>query len=105
MKTFEEEVQLGATALKNGKVILYPTDTIWGLGCDASNSKAVARLFKLKQRTDNKSIIALIDSTDRLPQYVKVVPPIAYDLIENAANQISIVFPGAKNVAKNAMGP
>ncbi|PKP51546.1 MAG: threonylcarbamoyl-AMP synthase [Bacteroidetes bacterium HGW-Bacteroidetes-1] len=104
MKTFEEEVRLAAEALKNGKVILYPTDTIWGLGCDATNQGAVARLFKVKKRTDNKSLIALIDDIERLKDYVKIIPPIAYDLIENAANPISVVFPGGKNLAKNVPG-
>lgn len=105
MSTFDEEIKLAADALKKGKVILYPTDTIWGIGCDATSSAAVSRLIKIKRRTDNKSLIALIDEIDRITEYVKVVPPIAYDLIQNAANPISIVFPGAKNIAKNALGP
>lgn len=105
MNTFEAEILLAAQALKKGKVILYPTDTIWGLGCDATSSSAVSRLLKIKRRTDNKSLITLIDETDRIIDYVKKVPPIAYDLIQNAANPISIVFPDAKNIAKNALGP
>lgn len=103
MKTFYDEVQLAVEFLKKGKVILYPTDTIWGLGCDATNTKAVERLFKAKQRTENKSLIMLIDDMERIANYVKYVPPIAYDLIQNAANPISIVFDGAKNLAKNAV--
>lgn len=105
MKSFEEEVYLATEALKQGKVILYPTDTIWGLGCDATNPKAVERLFKIKRRKENKSLIALIDSDERLKEYVKTVPPIAYDLIRNAANPISIVFPGGRNLAKNVIAP
>lgn len=101
---YEEEIQLAVEFLRQGKVILYPTDTIWGLGCDATNPKAVERIFKIKKRSENKSLIALIDHVDRLTQYVKEVPPIAYDLIRNAANPISIVFPGAINLAKNAIG-
>ncbi len=104
MKTFEEEIKLAVEALKKGKVILYPTDTIWGLGCDATNSKAVEKVFKIKKRTENKSLIALVDSEERLKDYIKEVPPIAFDLIQNAANPISIIFPGAKNLAKNAIG-
>lgn len=105
MKSFIEEVNAAAAALKKGLVILYPTDTIWGLGCDATSQKAVARLLKIKQRKDSKSLIALIDDEQRITDYVKVVPPIAYDLIRNAANPISIVYPGAKNIAKSALGP
>jgi L-threonylcarbamoyladenylate synthase len=103
MKTFEEEVSVAVDALRQGKVILYPTDTIWGLGCDATNPKAIDRLFKIKHRKENKSIICLIDSDQRLKEYVKVIPSIAYDLIRNAANPISIVFPGGMNLAKNAI--
>ena len=103
MNSFDEEVSLAVDALKQGKVSLYPTDTIWGLGCDATNGKAIERLFKIKRRKENKSIITLIDSDQRLKEYVKVVPSIAYDLIRNAANPISIVFPGGMNLAKNAI--
>ncbi|MFZ4465192.1 MAG: L-threonylcarbamoyladenylate synthase [Bacteroidales bacterium] len=102
---FEEEIKLAVEFLRKGKVILYPTDTIWGLGCDATNAKAVERIFKIKKRSENKSLITLIDSVDSLTTYVKDVPPVAYDLIKNAANPISIVFPGAMNLAKNAIGP
>jgi L-threonylcarbamoyladenylate synthase len=102
---FEEEIKLAVEFLRKGKVILYPTDTIWGLGCDATNAKAVERIFKIKKRSENKSLITLIDSVECLTTYVKDVPPVAYDLIKNAANPISIVFPGAMNLAKNAIGP
>lgn len=102
---FEEEIKLAVEFLRKGKVILYPTDTIWGLGCDATNAKAVERIFKIKKRSENKSLITLIDSVESLTNYVKEVPPIAYDLIKNAANPISIVFPGAINLAKNTIGP
>jgi L-threonylcarbamoyladenylate synthase len=101
---FEEEIKLAVEFLRKGKVILYPTDTIWGLGCDATNAKAVERIFKIKKRSENKSLIALIDSVESLSTYVKEVPPVAYDLIKNAANPISIVFPGAMNLAKNTIG-
>lgn len=104
MNQFHEEVALASAALRKGWVILYPTDTIWGLGCDATNSKAVARLFKIKQRTDEKGLIALMDEAERLKDYVVEVPEIAYDLIKNAANPISIVYPRAKNLARNAIG-
>jgi len=104
MTSYQEEIEKASDALKAGKVILYPTDTIWGLGCDATNAKAVDRLFKVKKRTEKKSLIALIDSEERLKEYVKEIPEPAYDLIRNAANPISIVYPGAQNLAKNVIG-
>ncbi|MBG0780845.1 MAG: threonylcarbamoyl-AMP synthase [Bacteroidales bacterium] len=102
--TYEQEIEAAVEILKAGKVMLYPTDTIWGLGCDATNQKAVERLFKIKQRTEKKSLIILVDSEKRIKQYVKNVPEMAYDLIRNAPNPISIVYPGAKNLAKNVIG-
>jgi len=104
MNAFEQEVQQTVEYLKKGKVILYPTDTIWGLGCDATNAKAVEKIYKIKKKSENKSLIALIDSEESLVKYVKNVPLIAYDLVRNAANPISIIYPGAKNLAKNAIG-
>ncbi|HOI31680.1 MAG: L-threonylcarbamoyladenylate synthase [Bacteroidales bacterium] len=101
MRTFEEEVALAVEALKSGKVILYPTDTIWGLGCDATNAKAVEKIYRIKRRIEKKSLIALVESEEQLKQYVKKVPELAYDLIRNAANPLSIVYPGAQNLAKN----
>lgn len=102
--TYEEEIEAAVKILKEGKVMLYPTDTIWGLGCDATNAKAVEKIYKIKRRSENKSLITLIDSDERLKTYVKKVPEIAYDLIRNAANPISIVYPGAQNLAKNVVG-
>ena len=98
---FEDDVKKSVEVIKSGKVILYPTDTIWGIGCDASNSKAVQRIFDLKGRSIGKSMIILLDSAENLKKYVKNVPPIAFDLIENSASPITIVFSGAYNLAKN----
>ena len=98
---FEEEVERTVAALKAGKTILYPTDTIWGVGCDATNSRACDRVFEVKQRPANKSLIILVDSAERLKDYVVDVPPIAYDLIAHTTNPLSIVFSQSKNLAKN----
>jgi len=98
---FEEDVKRSVDMIKSGKVILYPTDTIWGIGCDATNSKAVQRIFGLKGRAIGKSMIILLDSAENLKKYVKQVPPIAFDLIENSASPITIVYSGAFNLAKN----
>ncbi len=105
MKSFDEELALALEALRKGKVILYPTDTIWGIGCDATNSKAVSKLHKIKQRKEIKSLIALVDTVDMLSTYVKEVPPVAFDLLNAANNPITIIYPGARNLAKNVIGP
>ncbi|MBS4056870.1 MAG: threonylcarbamoyl-AMP synthase [Bacteroidetes bacterium] len=101
MNTFEEEVALAAEALKSGKTILYPTDTIWGIGCDATNQKSVNKVYKLKQRKENKSLIVLLESTDKLKDFMDEVPAMAFDLINASNNPLTIVYPGARNLAKN----
>lgn len=101
MITFEEEVQRTVAFLKAGKTILYPTDTIWGVGCDATNSKACEKVYIAKKRPKDKSLIVLIDHVDRLKDYVVNVPAIAYDLIKAAKKPLSIVYAEAKNLAKN----
>ncbi len=89
--------------LKAGKIILYPTDTVWGIGCDATNAKAVQKIFKLKKREESKTMIVLIDSVDYLHHYMEVVPDIAIDLINSVDTPLTIVFPNAKNLAKNVI--
>jgi L-threonylcarbamoyladenylate synthase len=99
----EEEIKLSVDFLKKGKIILYPTDTIWGIGCDATQPKPVDRIYKLKQRFESKSMIILLDHPDKLAAYVKKVPPIAYDLIESYQEPLTIIYPDAINVAKNVV--
>jgi L-threonylcarbamoyladenylate synthase len=98
-----DEVNKAFEVLKNGGLILYPTDTIWGIGCDATNPEAVEKVFKLKGRTEEKSLIVLLDSDNKLQSYIKEVPEVAYDLIEYAENPLTIVYSGAKNLAPNAI--
>ena len=98
--TLEEEIKYSVKLLKEGKIILYPTDTIWGIGCDATNSKAIQRIYKLKNREDSKSMIILLDSSEKLKKYIKKVPPLAYDLIDNSRSPLTIVYQGAKNISK-----
>jgi len=97
----EEEITKSVDLLKKGKVLLYPTDTIWGIGCDATNSKAIQRIYKLKGKNENKGMIVLIDNIDKLETYLEKVPPIAYDLISNSKSPLTIVYSGARNLAKN----
>lgn len=88
-------------ALKSGGLILYPTDTIWGIGCDATNSSAVAKIYKLKQREDTKSMLVLIENQAWLNSYLEAVPEIAWDLIELADKPLTIIYSRARNFAPN----
>jgi L-threonylcarbamoyladenylate synthase len=99
----EEEARIAAEFLKKGKVILYPTDTIWGIGCDATQTKVVDRIYKIKQRYESKSMIILLDHADKLARYVKKIPALAYDLIERYTEPLTIIYPNAMNVAKNVI--
>ncbi len=90
--------------LSDGGLILYPTDTVWGIGCDATNADAVKRIYKLKQRDDSKALIVLIDSTDHLDHYVVDVPMIARELIDVAVKPLTIIYEGAYNLAQNVLG-
>ena len=101
MTPFEEEVERTVSFLKAGKTILYPTDTLWGVGCDATNSKACDRVYAAKQRPKNKSLIVLVDTAERLKDYVVNVPIIAYDLIRGARSPLSIIYSEGKNLARN----
>jgi L-threonylcarbamoyladenylate synthase len=95
----KDEVNKALKIIQDGGIILYPTDTIWGIGCDATNTEAVKKIYHLKQREESKSMIILLDVDNKLQSYVSEVPDIAYELIEYAENPLTIVMPGAKNVS------
>lgn len=97
----KEEINKALEVLKSGGIILYPTDTVWGLGCDATNAEAVAKIYALKNRADSKSMIILLDTENKLQSYVQEVPDIAYDLIEYSEKPLTIIYSGAKNLAEN----
>ncbi len=97
----KDEVAKALKVLQDGGIILFPTDTIWGIGCDAGNADAVKKIYQLKQRDESKSMIVLLDNDNKLQSYVNEVPDIAYDLIEYAEHPLTLVMPGAKNVAPN----
>lgn len=94
-----EEVAKALKVVQDGGIILYPTDTIWGIGCDASNTEAVQKIYQLKQRDESKSMIILLDNDNKLLSYVREVPDIAYDLIEFAENPLTLILSGAKNIS------
>jgi L-threonylcarbamoyladenylate synthase len=95
----KDEVAKALKVVQEGGVILYPTDTIWGIGCDATNIEAIKKLYKLKQRDETKSMIILLDSDNKLESYISEVPSIAYDLIEFAETPLTLIMPGAKNIS------
>ena len=96
----KEEVRKACEILKNGGIILYPTDTIWGIGCDATNEAAVKRVYELKHREDSKAMLVLLDDVGKLASYVEV-PDVAYELLEVNDKPMTIIYPNAKNLAKN----
>lgn len=100
-----QEILKTNEVLKNGGIILYPTDTIWGLGCDATRYKSVERIYKLKKRPENKGFIVLLDQFEKLYDYVDQVPEIAADLISSFDRPLTVIYPGAKNLAKNLLHP
>ncbi|MBR0361040.1 MAG: threonylcarbamoyl-AMP synthase, partial [Paraprevotella sp.] len=99
--SLEEDIKQAVEVLRKGGVILYPTDTIWGIGCDATNEEAVKRVYEIKQREDSKALICLVDSDNRLQRYVNDVPNVAWDLIECTTTPLTIIFDKAKNLASN----
>ena len=94
----KEEIRKACEVLREGGLILYPTDTIWGIGCDATNEEAVRRVFALKRREDSKAMLVLLDDVGRVPSYVEM-PDVAYDLLEVADRPMTIIYPGAKHLA------
>lgn len=101
---FNDDLIACLEVLRKGGLILYPTDTIWGIGCDATNAQAVKRVYELKKRADNKALIVLIDSADYLDHYVVDVPYMAHELINVAVKPLTIVYEGAFNLAPNLLG-
>ena len=89
--------------LKEGGVILYPTDTVWGIGCDATNEKAVAKVFGIKKRSEAKSLVLLASDLDMVAKYVKEIPSIAIDLVEVNDAPMTIIYPEAQYLAPNAV--
>jgi len=96
-----EDLKKAVEVLREGGLILYPTDTIWGIGCDATNKEAVQRVYDLKQRNDSKSMLVLLDNAGKLPGYIDEIPDVAYDLVELTDKPLTIIYDGAKNLAEN----
>ena len=103
--TREQDIKNAVEVLRKGGVILYPTDTVWGIGCDATNAEAVKRVYEIKQREDSKALICLVDSDARLQRYVRNVPDVAWQLIDSLqdaeSSPTTLILDGAINLAPN----
>ncbi len=102
-KEWREDISRALEVMNRGGVILYPTDTIWGIGCDATNPEAVARVYEIKRRVDSKALITLVDSEAKVEFYVKEVPDVAWDLLECAERPLTVVYDGGRNLAPNLL--
>ena len=102
--TQQEDIKQAIEVMRRGGVILYPTDTVWGIGCDATNAEAVKRVYAIKQRDDSKALICLVDSDSRLQRYVRNVPDVAWQLIDSLKEgdrPTTLILDGAINLAEN----
>lgn len=102
-ESMREDIRKACEVLQKGGVILYPTDTVWGIGCDATNEEAVKRVYAIKQRVDSKAMLVLVDSDVKVDYYVQDVPEVAWDLIEYATKPLTIIYDGARNLAPNLL--
>lgn len=96
-----DDIKKAIEILMKGGIILYPTDTVWGIGCDATNAEAVKRIYEIKQRDDSKSMLVLMDNPVKLQTYIQDVPEIAWDLIELTDKPLTIIYENARNLAEN----
>ena len=103
--TREEDIKNAVETMRKGGVILYPTDTVWGIGCDATNAEAVKRVYTIKQRDDSKALICLVDSDARMQRYFRNVPDVAWQIVdslkEGDTKPITLILDGAINLAEN----
>ena len=100
MKT-EDDIRNAVETMRRGGIILYPTDTVWGIGCDATNAEAVAKVYNIKHRDDSKALICLVDSESRLQRYVRDIPNVAWDIFELSVKPTTIILDNAVNLAPN----
>ena len=100
---FNVEIENSLNILVTGGTLLYPTDTIWGIGCDATNTKAVENIYRIKRRSEAKSLIILIDHIDKLSEYIDKVPDITEDLLASISNPVTIIYSNAKKLAGNVI--
>ena len=100
---FDDDIEMALKVLASGGTILYPTDTIWGIGCDATNKEAVEKVYRIKNRSEAKSLIILIDHIDKLSDYIEKVPDITADLLASISNPVTIIYSNARRLAPNVI--
>lgn len=101
----QEDIRKAIDVMRRGGIILYPTDTIWGIGCDATNAEAVSKIYQIKQRADAKALITLVDSEAKVEAYVQDVPSMAWDLIDNSQKPLTIIYDHPRYLAPNLLAP
>jgi len=99
----QDEIKKAVEVLKAGGVILYPTDTVWGIGCDATNAEAVRKVYEIKRREDSKALICLVDSEARLSRYVRQVADVTWDMIEMSERPLTIIYDNVTGLAPNLL--
>ena len=105
IRSYRPDIATAVDVLRKGGVILYPTDTIWGLGCDAANSEAVKRIYAIKRRMDSKALITMVDTTQKVSFYVSQVPDVAWDLMDMTDKPTTLILDGARNLAPELIAP
>jgi L-threonylcarbamoyladenylate synthase len=100
---FEDDIIKSLKTLENGGTLLYPTDTVWGIGCDATNKIAVEKIYHIKSRSEAKSLIVLIDNIEKLATYIEKVPDITADLLKSISNPVTIIYSNARKLATNVI--
>lgn len=100
-KNWHNEINRAVVNLKKGKTILYPTDTIWGIGCDVTNKQSIKKIFQIKERSESKSLIVLVNGLEMLQEYVKIIPEKILDFIKKQTQPTTIIYNHPKNLAKN----
>ena len=100
---YKEDIRAAVEVMNRGGVSLYPTDTIWGIGCDATNAEAVKRVYEIKKRDDSKALITLVDSEAKIEFYVREGPDVGVDMIEIADKPLTLIYDGARNLASNLL--
>ena len=98
---YTKDIAEAVKVMRTGGVILYPTDTVWGIGCDATNAEAVAKIYAIKKRTESKAMICLVDSDNRIQRYVRNVPEVAWDVMTMSEKPTTVILDGADGLAKN----
>jgi L-threonylcarbamoyladenylate synthase len=96
---FDDDIKESILTLRKGGIILYPTDTVWGLGCDATNPSSIEKIFKIKNRSSNKSLLILVDGEQMLERYVQDIPEIAFEITSVSDSPLTIIYPKGKNLA------